>query len=60
MEPVSGFFEYGIAALLGVSVMVALSIWALVSEGNAQSGENSLSHREGTEIPDYPLYKKAA
>ena len=32
MIPVTGFFEYGIAALLGVVIMMALGMWALVAE----------------------------
>lgn len=32
MVPVNGFFEYGIAALLGAVGMIVLSIWALVSD----------------------------
>jgi len=30
MAPVGGFFEYGIAALLGAAVMLGFSIWSLV------------------------------
>ena len=59
MEPVSGFFEYGIAALLGAAIMMALGIWALVDESARSSSEGSLDE-EGTAIPDLPLYKKAA
>ena len=32
MVPVNGFFEYGIAALLGSVGMIALSIWALIAD----------------------------
>jgi len=59
MVPVSRFFEYGIAALLGVAIMMALGVWALVSESARSSSEGSLDE-EGTAIPDFPLYKKAA
>ena len=53
MLPVSGFFEYGIAALLGAAVMLALGIWGLVTDGNREGSEEA-------EIPDHPLHKKAA
>ena len=32
MEPLSGFFEYGIAAVVGAVLMVGLSIWSLVTD----------------------------
>ena len=60
MVPVSGFFEYGIAALLGVAIMMGLAIWALVGEDSRQTDEGSMGADGETMIPDYPLYRKAA
>ncbi len=60
MVPVSGFFEYGIAALLGVAIMMGLGIWALVGEGSRQADEGSVGADGETIIPEYPLYRKAA
>jgi len=34
MEPMNGFFEYGIAAVLGAVLMIGLSIWSLVTSEN--------------------------
>ena len=34
MEPMNGFFEYGIAAVLGTLLMLGLSIWTLVTQEN--------------------------
>ncbi|MCI0528305.1 MAG: hypothetical protein L0Y56_12770 [Nitrospira sp.] len=60
MVPVSGFFEYGIAALLGVVVMMSLGIWALVGEDSYRIDEDSVGTDGETVAPEYPLYKKAA
>jgi len=32
MIPINGFFEYGIAALLGALGMLGLSIWAMLTD----------------------------
>ncbi|GEM_PF-1028982 len=60
MVPVSGFFEYGIAALLGVAIMMGLGIWALVGEDSCRIDEGSVGTDGETVIPAHPLYKKAA
>ena len=47
MIPVSGFFEYGIMALLGGFGMVGFTIWALAFNQTNESKEISLkSHLE--------------
>lgn len=60
MVPVSGFFEYGIAALLGAAVMIVLGVWALVDDSAREVNVVSLGADEESAIPDHPLYKKAA
>ncbi len=60
MVPVNGFFEYGIAALLGVAIMMGLGIWALVGEASRRADEGSVGADGETMIPEYPLYRKAA
>ena len=60
MVPINGFFEYGIAALLGAAVMIVLGILALVGEANCEADESSVGADRGTVVPDYPFYKKAA
>ena len=60
MLPVSGFFEYGIAALVGAAAMLALGIWSLVADSNREINEGSLEGYEETATPDHTLYKKAA
>jgi hypothetical protein len=42
MIPVNGFIEYGVAALLGAVGMIALSIWALISEDASKNNKHSL------------------
>lgn len=42
MVPVNGFIEYGIAALLGAVGMIALSIWALISDDSGKNNRRSL------------------
>jgi len=32
MEPMNGFFEYGIAAILGLAMMVGFGVWSLVRD----------------------------
>jgi len=60
MIPDGGFFEYGIAALVGAAAMLALGIWGLVAEGAREGSEGCLGADEETVNPDHPLYKKAA
>ena len=60
MIPVNGFFEYGIAALLGAAAMMVLCVWSLVADSNRETNEGSLEGYEETATPDHTLYKKAA
>jgi hypothetical protein len=60
MLPVNGFFEYGIAALLGGVGMIGLSIWALVTDGTRKYDDQDVRTEQKTEAPKDVLYKKAA
>jgi hypothetical protein len=58
MMPINGFFEYGIAALLGAAGMIAFSVWMLIEEGSHFKGEQSADDESETKVPI--SYKKAA
>jgi len=37
MEPMSGFFEYGFAAVLGAALMIGFGVWSLVTSENSRN-----------------------
>jgi len=62
MIPVSGFFEFGLSALVGSVGMIALGIWALLSdERESNQIKNTLtSHYRESEFSGPITYRKAA
>lgn len=60
MIPISGFFEYGIMALLGGFGMVGLTVWTLASNQTNENNEIILkSHLEEFDS-EASQYKKVA
>jgi hypothetical protein len=57
MIPVNGFFEYGLAALLGAVGMIGLSVWSLITD---EKSKHSMEDDLETSIPKSISYKKAA
>jgi hypothetical protein len=60
MIQLNGFFEYGIAALLGAVGMIGLSIWALISDDVREYNKQAMKTNPETTAPSDLPHKKAA